>query len=244
MIKFRRILRGKIISILNRYKSPKEVFSEIYRNKSWAGAVDSNTEAAFCSGTGSSLIGVVDQYLEDLSIYLNSINMQKFTLLDLGCGDFQVGSRLSEICDTYIGVDVVPELIDYNRKQYSNSRIKFESLDIVSDELPLADVCIVRQVFQHLSNAQIKKALSNLNKYHHIIITEHLPDDDQLMVKNKDKVQGLDIRYYHGSGVYLDAKPFNLPADCLVEVSNMALTHPNTGKRWGRLLTQDYIQQP
>src|SRR5436190_8641089 len=86
-------------------KSHKEVFAEIYKNKTW-GNVE-NT--AFYSGTGSD-----DDYsLPYAEIIINFINEHKVTsVVDLGCGDFRVGSKINRDTDIlYTGVDVVPELV-------------------------------------------------------------------------------------------------------------------------------------
>lgn len=237
-------LKNKIVrsvkTCLNRFKSPQSVFSEIYKNKSWSGAVEAKNVDSFCSGAGSSLEEVVDSYIFDIKNFLTNNDIKTEICVDMGCGDFRVGRRLREICGKYIGVDVVPELIQYNNKNYSDRNTIFLCLDIISDDLPKGDICIVRQVFQHLSNAQIKKALNNLSHFKHVIITEHLPNDSEVVRKNIDKVQGLDIRYDRGSGVFLDSGPFNIPTDKQTVVSKIPLTHPKRGTAWGYLQTIDY----
>lgn len=52
------------------------------------------------------------------------------SIVDLGCGDFRVVSRFASEVDSYIGIDVVEELIQYNRGQYSNEKVQFKCLDI------------------------------------------------------------------------------------------------------------------
>jgi hypothetical protein len=44
----------------------------------------------------------------------------------------------------YIGVDVVPELIEYHNQRSKNRRTHFQSADITKDSLPDADLCLVR----------------------------------------------------------------------------------------------------
>ena len=81
------------------------------------------------------------------------------------------------------------------------------------NDLPGGDVCFVRQVLQHLSNADILNFVSklNLNKpYKYLIVTEHLPMGKDFDV-NLDKKNGKSIRLFtNGSGVILHKPPFNL----------------------------------
>ena len=84
--------------------------------------------------------------------------------------------------------------------------------------LPDAELCLVRQVFQHLSNDQIRSIIDKLRKYKYVIVTEHYPAPDRLRVPNLDKPHGADIRLYDSSAVYLDQPPFNASVDLLLEV--------------------------
>jgi len=93
--------------------------------------------------------------------------------------------------------------------------VKFISLDIVEDDLPDGDICFLRQVLQHLSNAQISKILPKLKMYNVCFVTEHYPTDNPAIVPNKDIVHGGGIRPYENSGVYLDESPFNVPRACM-----------------------------
>src|SRR5262249_41309949 len=74
-----------------------------------------------------------------------------------------------------------------------------------------ADLCLVRQVLQHLSNHQIGAVLRKLQQYPLVMITEHYPAPDAAaIVPNKDKAAGADTRITDGSAVFLDRPPFNL----------------------------------
>ena len=43
------------------------------------------------------------------------------SVVDLGCGDFRVGSMLQIQGVKYIGVDIVSDLIDSNQDKYGNA---------------------------------------------------------------------------------------------------------------------------
>ena len=134
----------------------------------------------------------------------------KPNVVDLGCGDFVIGSKIRRLCNNYIAIDIFDQLIDYNKKKYKELNVDFRVLDITSDELPSADICFVRQVLQHLSNQSILQFLEAIkNKYKYLIITEHLPSSN-FFKANLDKPTGPDTRLFDKSGVILTKPPFNL----------------------------------
>ncbi|HXV29527.1 MAG TPA: class I SAM-dependent methyltransferase [Sinorhizobium sp.] len=187
----------------NLERSPRDVFAEIYREGVWG----KSARLPFKSGTGSSAPSVVAPYVEKLSAELRSMGTAR--VVDLGCGDFTVSRQLVEHCAEYIGVDVVPELISHLQATHSDSRVRFVCLDLIDDELPEGDVCLIRQVLQHLSNDQILKVLAKLKRYDTVFITEHYPAPGSPVAYNLDKVHGASTRLYENSGVYLDRPPFN-----------------------------------
>ena len=187
----------------NRALSVKDVFTRIYKNNEWGGE-----PGQYCSGNGSSgyhaslYADVVKKFIRDKGIT---------SIVDLGCGDFTVGSILQMDNIKYIGIDIVDDLITRDKAAYENTNILFKCLDIINDELPYADLCLIRQVLQHLSNSQILAVLKNTKKYKYIIITEHYPSPFVQVIPNKDKPHGSDTRIIDNSAVYLDKSPFNIP---------------------------------
>jgi len=51
--------------------------------------------------------------------------------------------------------------------------------------LPAADLYLVRQVLQHLSNEEIAKVIANLGNARRVLISEHLPAHPKSF--NRDK---------------------------------------------------------
>jgi hypothetical protein len=107
-------------------------------------------------------------------------------------------------------VDVVPELVSRNQDMYGDDHVRFLCGDIVTSVLPPGDICLVRQLLQHLSNAEILMFLGKLVMYRDVFITEHYPTNDGNIVPNRDKPHGPDIRADQNSAVYLDEPPFSL----------------------------------
>jgi hypothetical protein len=90
--------------------------------------------------------------------------------------------------------------------------VDFRRLDIATEALPGGDVAIVRQVLQHLSNAEITGVVRQIEqKFGFLVLTEHLPATPNF-AHNLDKPTGRDIRMGLGSGVVLTSAPFHLRA--------------------------------
>lgn len=172
------------------------------------------------SGTGSHVEALVKPYLEAAQGALGeiaAIEARKPDAIDLGCGDFSVGSLLRPLCGAYIGCDIVESVIVANRKRYPD--VDFRVLDITTDDLPKGEVVFVRQVLQHLSNTHIRAVLPKLSRYKYLILTEHLPGKDFL--PNREKMAGPHIRLEQNSGMVLTEPPFNLKpiaGTCLCKV--------------------------
>ena len=92
---------------------------------------------------------------------------------------------------------------------------------MVSEHLPSADLCLIRQVFQHLSNRDIMAVLSKLWKYKFVLITDGLPTMIPV-VKNVDKPTDYNNRFneLYGSGLYLEFPPFNVCAEVVLSYSS------------------------
>ena len=144
---------------------------------------------------------------------VNSFTKSIKTLVDLGCGDFNIGSKLVENVKKYVGVDVVPELIEFNQSKFSAKDVTFKLLDITTDKLPKGDLVIVRQVLQHLTNKQIEDVLGKIQKsYRHFVLTEHLPKRKNFR-QNVDIPTGPSIRANINSGLLIEEPPFSF--ECL-----------------------------
>ncbi len=188
----------------------RDVFSEIYRRGLWGR--DPKNPSGFFSGDGSRAPEVVAPYLRAMSTFLahfQLIEMRKPDMIDIGCGDFSVGSHLRPLCRSYLACDVVPELIESNQKRYSELKVDFRCLDAEHDWLPAGDIIVIRQVLQHLGNRQIETIIRKVEeRCSFLIVTEHLPLDADF-TPNIDLQTG-GFRLLKGSGVVLTEPPFNL----------------------------------
>ena len=190
-------------------KTNKEIFSEVYAKKVWGGA----DNEPFFSGVGSHDEKVIVPYM---NLLLQIITNNKIRLItDLGCGDFWIMRHVLGTLDKnnyayfYNGVDVVEELISYNNKTFGRYNVKFYCMDASQDtELPFGELLIIRQVLQHLSNADIKKILAETKDFKFVLVTEHIYDGNDAIF-NADKSADDTTRIIFKSSVYLDKPPYN-----------------------------------
>lgn len=182
----------------------KAVMNQIYELKLWGGK-----DVDFYSGSGSHNKEIIKPYIEAVTKFLRSFNTP-FTVLDMGCGDFNVGKHFVAYSKNYIGVDIVEALIERNKALFRADNLEFYCLDISKDALPAADCVILRQVLQHLSNNEIQRILNKLVNYKYIILTEHIPTGN--FTPNKDIIAGQGNRVKHRSGVDILTAPFNFKA--------------------------------
>ena len=184
-----------------------EVFTEIYEKGAWL----KTDGIRYHSGPGSE--PAVTAGYEDFVVALIERRKNIATLVDVGCGDFQVSQRILARLSRpvrYIGCDIAANVVAYNTETYGKpGQIEFRHGDASRDNLPSGDIVTVREVFQHLSNSTIHAALTNLrNAFREAIITECLFTKPS--APNLDIISGYRTRDGLKSGVYLDLPPFNL----------------------------------
>jgi hypothetical protein len=201
-----------------------QVFSTVYEQNKWGGA-----PGVAYSGWGSTDPKIVDSYVAALSQWISDRPVGGRRLVDLGCGDFRVGRQLVDVCEAYVGVDVVPALIDSLRQQRWPPKVSFRCLDIATDELPGGDIATVRQVFQHLSNEQIAHVLRKLRQFAWVIVTEHYPTPEFFRGPNVDIRHGPATRLGRRSAVCLDAPPFNVEGAAIEHLLDLAARPEDTG---------------
>jgi hypothetical protein len=114
----------------------------------------------------------------------------------------------------YTGADIVPPLIEENRRRYGSRRVNFLCLDIATDELPRADLVLVRDALVHLSLSQAMSALLRISRSGggHLLATTF-----PTATSNAEIVTG-DFRKLN-----LRLPPFNLPPPLMM----IDEKHPN-----------------
>jgi SAM-dependent methyltransferase len=171
--------------------SNKEKFTAIYEGNLW-----NNEESR--SGGGSTL-----KKTRNIRTRLPQLVRERGirSLLDAGCGDFHWMKEV-ELGATYIGGDIVREIIDRNGANYGDGTTSFVELDITRDEIPPVDMILCRECLFHLSYADIFNAIGRFKgsgaKY---LLATHHPGQPE----NRDIVTGM------CRALNLEAWPFNFP---------------------------------
>ncbi len=183
------------------------VFQKIYAKNRWL----------FGSGEGSRP-EIAQPYREFLEQFLREKNIR--SVVDIGCGDWQF-SRLIEWGNiNYLGLDVVPEVIQENQRQFSSENISFQVFDATRETLPPADLLLIKDVFQHWPNDAIKNWLPNLKKYQYGLITN-----------DADERTNIDIAFGEHRAVDITLLPFNISAAPVLEYSGIDIS----GKPWRKV---------
>jgi len=130
-----------------------EYFQTIYREHVWAGQSQSR------SGPGSDL-EATGPFRAFLDRFLRNHELQ--SVVDVGCGDWTSTRLVDWHGADYLGLDVVPELINVNRMQYGRPGVRFDLIDLSTDPLPTADLVLCKDVLQHLPNDAVHEFLGKL----------------------------------------------------------------------------------
>ena len=100
----------------------KEAMEQVYALNLWGGSTSD-----FYSGEGSHLPEIIQPYLKAVISFLSSFE-KPITVLDVGCGDFNIGKQLVKYTKSYIGVDIVPALILHNTNHFIIENLEFYCL--------------------------------------------------------------------------------------------------------------------
>lgn len=195
----------------------KEVFTKIYNENVWG--KDNENPGSYFSGGGSHDATQIEPYIIAVKKFIATLE-NKPDVMDLGCGDFNIGSQIRSACNRYIACDIVDGLIEQNKKKYEKENVEFRVFDLVNEKCESVDIIFVRQVLQHLSNDDIQKGLQNIiPNCKYLILTEHCPAQKN-HTPNLDKPTGPDIRAVLNSGIDITAPPFNykLQSEIICEV--------------------------
>lgn len=200
----RRTLRAWKQRFLALFKSRRRIFSDIYKHGVWG-----TGDGGFFSGDGSlpentkAYEDVVIRLIEDQGVA---------SILDIGCGDFSVAERILSKQGAkvrYLGVDIVPELVEHLRREHGGENIQFDLLDAVTDPLPKADLVIVKEVLQHLPNKDVRRVTEKLLAFPYALVTNTQARNP--ISFNEDLPAGPETRVQRGSGLWLDKAPFHFP---------------------------------
>lgn len=193
--------------VFDKERAAEDVFTDIYKGCIWGRSNDPNYP--LYSGDGSHDETYVAPYCRVIKTFCDKFS-EPPNVVDIGSGDFVVGTRIRPFFNTYTAIDVVPAVTAQAKAYYPKTDVTFVTQDVTKQPIPKADVALIRTVFQHLSNKYIKAALRNITPYvDHIILTEYVSINANFPPNMKMPSNNM-TRCSFGSGVVLTAPPFNL----------------------------------
>lgn len=128
----------------------REVFNTIYEKNLWGDR----------SGPGSKPENA-EMWINLVNLFLDRKDIK--TVLDLGCGDWQLGQKLNLKNKEYLGVEVSSVILEETSK-YSSDNIKFINDDIETMVFSNVDLILVKEVLQHLPNKSVINIMNKVMK--------------------------------------------------------------------------------
>lgn len=135
--------------------STEEVFSKIHKENYWV-------YGESVSGTGSD-INQTNVIISELGNLFQDYEIK--SILDAPCGDFNWMEQVNMDGISYVGIDIVEDLVTLNKENYKHKAgVEFRTGNIITDDLPKVDLILCRDCLVHFSYADIQKTLSNFKR--------------------------------------------------------------------------------
>lgn len=167
----------------------KDVFNDIYLTKRWGEG----------SGAGSTVKNTV-RYRWFVQNFLRSNGIK--SVVDIGCGDWQFSRLIDWSGVHYQGLDV-SDVVLANTRKFAAEGIEFHELDALHDELPKADLVLIKDVFQHWNNQDVLKFLPKLTNFRTALITNGF-------APNRRHALNLNVKTGGQRPIDLGGPPFNV----------------------------------
>jgi hypothetical protein len=135
-------------------RAREEHFTGFWRDNVWGDSESrsgSGSRPETASGLGTELSAV----LRELGVT---------SLLDAPCGDFTWMQHVPLDGIRYIGGDIVGAMVAELQEKYGGPMRSFCRLDLIVEPLPAVDAVLVRDLFLHLPNASILRAMRNVSR--------------------------------------------------------------------------------
>lgn len=138
----------------------EQQFNHIYNNQKNGNFSMGFGKSESLSGPGSSLENT-EILIRELPNIFKKYNIK--TMFDIPCGDFFWMKNVINNTDiSYIGGDIVEDLVIKNKEKYNCNFVKF---DICKDKIPdNIDLIFIRDLFVHFRYNDINLALDNIKK--------------------------------------------------------------------------------
>ena len=168
----------------------KAVFEHHYQSNKW-GSQES------VSGPGSTL-----EYTANIREKLPELfdRLEARKLLDAPCGDYNWLNTIQwHTPIEYVGGDIVDDLIARNQREFATDTRNFQTINIIRDPLPAADVWLCRDCLFHLSVDDIVGAIQNFlasDIRYLLTSTHHLCEENRDIATGDFRLLNLELPPY------------------------------------------------
>jgi hypothetical protein len=167
----------------------KTAFSEVYKKKTWGKG----------SGYGSNQFAAV-KYIAMTKKLMRDLGIS--SIVEIGCGDFQIMKNVVDGSIQYTGYDVVSDLIQSNNTLHGSKNIEF--IDFTDyQELKNGDLLIIKDVLQHLPINENLRMLSSIHKYKYVLVTNCIGH-------RKSTIVNREVKPGEFTNIDLTANPYSL----------------------------------
>jgi hypothetical protein len=191
-------------AIISVYRSARALYRRLRRRTVFEQIYDENLwgDPESRSGTGSGL-AATEKIRSGL---LDAIKrFEVHTMIDAPCGDYSwvSAANLAVHLRSYIGLDIVPQVIARNTQLWGTEKISFELADLVKAVPPRADLVLCRHLLIHLPLEDCVRVLRNFRN----------SGSRYLMITNQPLVERNDEILFTGSyrPINLCLPPFSFP---------------------------------
>lgn len=172
----------------------EEIFTRIYATHTWQ-------SLETVSGPGSTL-RVTQRMRQELSALIRRFKIA--SIADAPCGDCNWIRHVDIGGCKYIGIDIVKELIEKNKKTFGGTK-EFMHLNLIENIIPQVDMIICRDMLAHLTYEQIFNVLRNFKQSG----SKYLLATTNFITKTNVDMQNTgECRYLY---LNLELPPFNFP---------------------------------
>ena len=187
----------------------EDKFTWIYKNNYWG--------YESVSGAGST-ITYTENIRQELPKLISQFDIE--SIFDAPCGDFGwMKILLPKLNVSYVGADIVKELIEHHKENFQNEDIKFIILNLITDKFPKSDLMICRDCLFHLSYQDIQSVLINFvnSDTTYLLTTSY---------KNTYNFHNTNIKTGDFRVIDLFSHPFNFPTNPLARIDDWIAPEP------------------
>lgn len=170
------------------------------------------------SGGGSEPYWNID-YRAFLERFIRMNNIR--SIVDIGCGDWQFSRFINFDEVSYRGFDVVDSVVQRNRALYQSETVTFHKMPVDLAEVPQADLLVMKDVLQHLPDAEIMRYKAGLfDRYPRCLLSNSY--------RKHETPLNVDVGYGGFRCLDLNAAPYQFDGEYVLEFSSPLLEQIRT----------------